>query len=395
MSELEKVRADVYNCVRCMVCSAKYNWEQHVLRVCPLWEHSAGFWSNLPAGRNQLALEILEGNLDVSELPVEAIYECLLCANCRQQCGALDLATGKPFIDQPAITKALRAELFAAGLAPEGARMFGDNVEKTHNVLGGPVKGRTSWLTPDIKVATDADTVFFPGCLAAYRSPEIAQATAKILNKAGIKFSILGEEEWCCGNPLIMTGQLRLAKKVAKHNVEQLKGKKVITSCAGCARCFMQEYPELLGEGHELNVVHIVELLPELIESGKIKFKAHKGKKEIVTYHDPCELGRYRGIYDQPRKVIQSIPGIELVEMVRNREKTWCCGGGGGLKAANYALSLEIGKDKIPEALATGAKRIISACPSCKASINDTIRAMGKEAEIKAIDITELVAEES
>jgi heterodisulfide reductase subunit D len=393
--ELEKHIRGIYGCTRCGVCVHKYNtWGTK--RVCPIREHTAGLEPYSCRGRNQIARGVLEGTIELTPELAKVAYTCLLCGNCRQACGCIDLDTFKPLISQPDITKALRADLFAAGVEiPEGMRMFGENVEKTHNILGGPVKGRTNWLTPDIKVATDADTVFFPGCLAAYRSPEIAKATAKILNKAGIKFSILGEEEWCCGSPLIMTGQLRLAKKVAKHNVEQLKGKKVITACAGCARCFREEYPKLMGKGYELNLVHMVELLPELVESGKIKFKAHKGKKEIVTYHDPCELGRECGIYDQPRQVIQSIPGIELVEMERNRENTWCCGGGGGVKAANYALSLEIGKDKIPEALATGAKRVISACPSCKASINDAIRAMGKEAEIKAIDITELVAEAS
>jgi Fe-S oxidoreductase len=110
--------------------------------------------------------------------------------------------------------------------------------------------------------------------------------------------------------------------------------------------------------------------------------------REKVVYHDPCELGREMGIYERPRKVLQSIPGIELVEMVRNRENTWCCGGGGGLKGADWDLALEIGKDKIEEALATGARTIVSACPSCKTSINDAVRAVG--ADLKAVDITEL-----
>ncbi len=392
MSELEKVRADAYSCVRCMVCSSKYSYDQKVFRVCPLWEHSVGFWTNLPAGRNQIALEILEGRLTLSEAPVEAIYECLLCGNCRQQCGALDMTTGKPVIDTPAIVKALRADLFAAGVAvPEAVIKFGEAIEKTYNIFGAPVEERADWLLPEIKVATDANTVFFPGCLAAYRVPEIARATAKILNKAGIKFSILGEEEYCCGDPLIMTGQLPLAREVARHNYEHLKNKKVITSCAGCYRTFKEEYPKLLGEEYKIDAVHIVELLTELIEAGKIKFKPHKGAKEIVTYHDPCELGREMKLYDQPRKVIQAIPGIELVEMVRNRANAWCCGGGGGLKGVNYDMAVEIGTDKVKEALATGAKRIISACPSCKININDAIRAVG--ADIKAIDITELVAE--
>ncbi|MFC2009683.1 heterodisulfide reductase-related iron-sulfur binding cluster, partial [Chloroflexota bacterium] len=116
-------------------------------------------------------------------------------------------------------------------------------------------------------------------------------------------------------------------------------------------------------------------------------------KREKLTYHDPCELGREMKMYDEPRIIIEAIPGVELVEMVRNRERTWCCGGGGGLKGVNFDMAVEIGMDKVKEALATGAKKIVSACPSCKININDAIRAAGAEAEIKAIDITELVVE--
>ncbi len=394
MSELEKYKYSVYRCLRCGICRAKYNCDEKVFRVCPAGEHSAGFWTNYAGGRIALAREILDGRLKITDVPAEAVYECLLCGNCKEKCGSLDMTTFQPLIDSPAICKALRADMFAAGVAvPEGVRMFGENLEKTHNVFGAPVEERVEWLTPDIKVETDADTIFFPGCLAAYRAPEIALATAKILNKAGIKFSVIGEEEWCCGNPLLMTGQLALAREIAQHNLEALKGKRIITSCAGCFRCFKEEYPKLMGEEAQLNMVHIVELLPELIESGKIKFKPKKGKKEIVTYHDPCELGRVMGVYEPPRQVINAIPGVELVEMARNQANSWCCGGGGGLKGVKWEMAVEIGTDRIKEALATGAKRIISACASCKINLNDAIRSMGKEAEIKAIDITELVVE--
>lgn len=390
MSELEKYRKAVTNCIRCGICRVKYDHFQKIYRGCPPGEHSAGFWTDFPVGRIGTGRDILEGRLSLLDAPVEAIYECALCANCRQICGAVDMATGKPLIDTPAIVKALRADLFAAGAEiPRGAVMMGESIEKTHNVFGAPEEERVDWLSSDIKVEPKADTVFFPGCLTAYRSPEIARATAKILNKAGMKFSILGEEEYCCGNPLIMTGQLPLAREVARYNWEQLKGKRVITSCPGCARCFKMEYPKLMGDEFKVNVVHIVELLPEFIETGKIKLD--KEVREKIVYHDPCELGREMGVYEQPRKVIQSIPGVDLVEMVRNRERNWCCGGGGGLKGANYDLSLEIGKDKLEQLLATGATRVISACPSCKISINDAIRATG--ANLKAIDITELVAD--
>jgi len=392
MMELEKYRNQVYHCLRCGVCRNKYNYFEKIFRVCPAGEHSGGFWINFATGRVGVALDILDGNLNISDAPVEAIYQCLLCANCRETCGAIDMETFQPLIDQPSIIKALRADMFAAGVeVPQGVVMLGEAVEKTHNIFGAPNEERSNWLLPDIKVATDAEMVFFPGCLTAYRAPEIAQATARILNKAGVEFSVLGEEEYCCGNPLIMTGQLQLAKEVAKYNYERLKGKRVITSCPGCARCFEDEYPKLLGEEYKLDSYHTVEILVELIEDGDLKFKKKGKTKEKVTYHDPCELGRELKMYDEPRIILEAVPGIELVEMVRSRERTWCCGGGGVLKGVDYNLAVEIGTDKVEEALATGAKRIVSACPSCKININDAIKAAG--ADLKAIDITELVVE--
>lgn len=390
--ELEKRKRDIYSCTRCGVCVHKYNpWGTK--RVCPVREHTAGFEPYSSRGRNQVAKGALEGTIELTPQLAKVAYTCLLCGNCRQACGAIDMVTFKPLIDQPAIVKALRADLFAAGVEiPEGVKRLGEGIEKTHNVFGAPEEERADWLLPETKLTTDADTVYFPGCLTAYRTPEIAQATAKILNTGGIEFSILGEKEYCCGNPLIMTGQLHLAREVARYNWERLKDKRVITSCAGCYRCFEDEYPKLLGKEFKIDTYHIVEVLVELIEDGKIKFEEkRKDTKEKVTYHDPCELGRELKIFDEPRIIIGAIPGLELIEMERNREKSWCCGGGGVLKGVDYDLAVEIGKDKVEDALATGAKRIISACPSCKTNINDAIKATG--ANLKAIDITELVAE--
>jgi len=395
MAELEKYRSQVYSCTRCGQCGVKYDYSQKVFGVCPPGEHSAGFYTNLPSGRLGIALEIFEGNLTLSDLSgttVEAIYECTLCANCREKCESINMETLQPLIDVPAIVKALRADLFAAGVeVPEGVMRFGEAVEKTYNIFGAPMEKRADWLLPEIKVATDADTVYFPGCHAAYQAPEIAQATAKILNKAGIEFSILGKDEHCCGDLLIMTGQLPLAREIAKYNWERLKDKRIITSCARCYRTFQDEYPKLLGDEYQIDAYHTVEILVELIEDRDLKFKKKGKTKEKVTYDDPCELGRELKMYDEPRIVIEAIPGVELVELDRNRENSWCCGGGGGLKGFNYDMAVKIGKDKVEEALATGAKRIISACPSCKININDAIRAVG--ADLKAIDITELALE--
>jgi len=390
MANIEKYLRGVKGCVRCGICRSKYNPDEKILRVCPTGEHSAGFWTDFPVGRVALALDILEGRLELSDVPVEDIYECTLCANCRQVCGATDMTTLQPLVDIPEIIKAMRADLFASGVEiPEAVNMYSDAIERTQNIFGAPAAERNSWLTPDIKLDTDADTIYFPGCLPSYRVQESAKATAKILNKMDVKFNILGEDEQCCGNPMIMVGNLFLAKELMRHNYEFLKDKRVITSCAGCYKTFHDEYPKLIGKEFKIDVTHIVKVLADHIDQGKLEFT--KEIKEKIVYHDPCELGREMGVYDEPRKILTSIPGLELVEFDRTREKTWCCGGGGGLKGIDFDLSVEIGKDKVEEAISVGATTIVSACPSCKTNINDAIRTTG--AEVKMVDITELVVE--
>jgi len=296
----------------------------------------------------------------------------------------------KPLISQPDNMKALRADLFASGVKlPDAVGMFSNAIEKAYNIFGAPAEERTDWVTSDIKITKKAGTIFFPGCLGSFRATEVAQATAKILNIMGIEFDIMGENEHCCGDPMIMVGNLFLARELARYNYEHMKGKKIITACAGCHRTFKEEYPKLMGAEFKLDSVHIVELLAKLIDEGKVKFT--RAINERVVYHDPCELGRDMGVYDQPRKIIKSIPGIDLVEFESNREQTWCCGAGGGVKGVNFDLSVEIGKDKVAQALAVGATTVVSACPSCKSNINDAIRATG--AKLRAIDITELALE--
>ena len=390
MSQLERYKSGVIKCIRCDICRTKYDNFQKVFRVCPSGEHSSGFRTNFPSGRVALALEILNDNLEYSDVPIEHIYECLLCGNCRQVCEAMDMLTGEPLINVPTIVKAMRADLYSAGVElPEAVNMFSDAIENTHNIFGAPVADRNDWLTPDIKLDTDADTIYFPGCLSTYREEEIAQATAQVLNILEIPFNILGEEEQCCGNPMLMVGNLFLARDLMRHNCELMKGKKVIASCAGCYRTFIQEYPKLLGEECTVDATHIVKVLAELIDQGKVKFT--KEIREKVVYHDPCELGREMGVYDEPRKILEAIPGIELVEFERNRERTWCCGGGGGVKGVNPDRSVEIAGDKIEQANEVGAGVIISACPSCKTNINDGVKAAGSDLVMK--DIMELVIE--
>ena len=387
--ELEKHVRGLYGCTRCGVCVHKYGpWGDK--KVCPIREHTVGFEPYSSRGRNQVAIGVLEGTIEITPELAEVAYTCLLCGNCRQACGCIDLDTFQPMIVQPHINKALRADLFASGVElPDHVDMFSNAIEREANIFGSPMAERTDWLTPDIKLDADADTIYFPGCLSIYREQSTAQSTAKILNILDIGFNILGEDEQCCGNPMLMMGNLFLARDLMRHNYELMKGKKVIASCAGCYRTFIQEYPKLLGEEYTVDAVHIVQLLAEMIDQGKVKFT--KKIKQKAVYHDPCELGRDTQTYDEPRKILEAIPGLEVVEFESNREQTWCCGGGGGVKGLNFDLSVEIAGDKVKQANDVGAKVIISACPSCKTNINDGIKAAKSDLLMK--DIMELAIE--
>ncbi len=395
MGELEKYRNDANRCIRCGVCRAKYDHFEKVYRVCPSGEHSAGFWTNFPSGRVALAKEVLNGTLKLEDVPVKDVYECLLCGNCRETCGALDLAAGgTPLINHPHLVKALRAELYSSGVElPPEVHMFCDAIEKSDNVMGYPNDERGDWAEEeDIKLDPNADTIYFVGCLSSFREVEIAQAVGKVMNILDIPFNILGEEEHCCGNPMLMMGNLMLARDLMRHNYELMKGKTVIASCAGCYRILVQDYPKILklsGDEYKIKPKHIVQVLSEMIEQGKVKFTKEVKKK--VVYHDPCELGRDMRVFDEPRKILEAIPGLEVVEFVRTKEKTWCCGGGGGVKGINFDLAVEIGTDKASQAKEVGAEVVLSACPSCKRNIIDGINSAGSD--LDTLDILELVIE--
>jgi len=238
----------------------------------------------------------------------------------------------------------------------------------------------------------DTGLVYFPGCMATYRQKKTAESTIKLLKKAGLDFITLGEDEWCCGSILLRTGNEKLAKKVALHNIDALKKcntKKVVTSCSGCYRTLKKDYPVLAGS-IGFDVFHITELLDELISSGKLKMNAKNIK---ITYHDPCHLGRHSGIYDVPRKVLKSIPNIQLIEMKRIRENARCCGAGGGMSSAYKSLAMQIADTRFSEAEGTGAEILVTACPFCVYALADA--AQRKKSNMKVMDFSEFINEVS
>ncbi|MBR4447395.1 (Fe-S)-binding protein [Methanobrevibacter sp.] len=212
--------------------------------------------------------------------------------------------------------------------------------------------------------------LYFRGCTAREKQTSIQEATEKLLNLAGVDYHIL-EDEKCCGSVLLRTGFDKEAQKQIEENTGVLKGEKIITSCAGCYKTLKEDY-----EG--LDVIHISQLLDELIKENKLNLtKANLN----VTYHDSCHLGRHCSVFDEPRNVIESV--ADLVEMENNREDSLCCGAGGGVKSAYPELASQMAKSRIGQAKETNCETLVTPCPFCKLNLEND--------ELEVLDLTEFL----
>jgi heterodisulfide reductase subunit D len=315
------------------------------------------------------------------------VYGCTTCGVCGSVCEA--------GINTVELWESLRTNLVKKGIGPYGKQGAVPKViQQYHNVYLLDQKDRLAWVPPDVKIADKADIIYFTGCTAGYKQLALAFATSRVLNKLGIKFAMLGEEEWCCGSNPIRTGQIHVGdvpRQVAKHNVEAIKkkgAKKVLFACAGCFRTAKVDWPRLIGEKLPFEVIHVTEFLEDLIKQGKVKWE--KPINKTVTYHDPCHLGRHVGVFDAPRYVLSHIPGVKLVEMDRIKEFQRCCGAGGGIKAGLPDLAIGISQSRVKDALATNADILSSACPFCKRNLMDGRDSLKVNIDVE--DVIELVA---
>lgn len=238
------------------------------------------------------------------------------------------------------------------------------------------------------------ELLFWVGCAGSFdqRAQKITRAFARILDKVGIRYAILGKEEMCTGDPVRRAGNEFMFQMMAYQNIQLLNGygiKKIVTTCPHCFNTFKNEYPEL---GGQYEVIHHTTLLQQLLDEGKIRLRedgGFKGKK--ITYHDSCYLGRANDIYEAPRKVLEALDA-ELVEMKRCRSKGLCCGAGGAqmFKEEEKGTS-RVNIDRSEEALATGAGFIAAACPFCNTMMTDGVKLAEKEDSVQVLDVAELV----
>ena len=416
---LEDYRYYMETCRRCSVC--KFMPFEKVARhervnVCPSISKYE-FHTYCGGGRMVMGTALLEKRLEYTDKLLDIIYNCNMCGACDTSCKySMDMEP------MEAINE-IRIDAVQSGHTKPALDKVVDSMRKTGTMVPGAKAKRGAWAEGlGIKDCTreKVDVVFHVGCQTSFNKDmwPLARITAKLLQKAGVDFGIAGNNETCCGGRAYQMGYKEDFLTQAKKNMDMIKksgAKTVVTGCADGYQAFKVLYDQFGLKG-DLEVLHITEYLARLIKEGKLK--PTKKVDMVVTYHDPCHLGRkgepyihwngkviineirtmdppkeYRrgtkGVYEPPRDILKSIPGLKLVEMDRIKEYTWCCGAGGGVDVSNPAFSRWTANERIAEAGITGASAIVTACPWCIKNFNDSIKAEG--GGMKVYDIVELL----
>ena len=314
----------------------------------------------------------------------DTVFKCTLCGNCEQVCPV--------GLGLKGLWLSLRQDLHGSETYPPKIDLIENNLESSHNVFDEENEERAEWVEdmeeePDDGLIRDsAEVVYFTGCVAAFypMAQEIPVALAEVLEAAEVNFTLLGEEEWCCGFPLLGAGLKEKAGALIEHNLAAVRAKgadKVVFACPSCYQMWREHYPT---EGLEL--FHATQFLDKLLSEGRLPLVEKPLK---VTYHDPCDLGRGAGEYEAPRRILRAIPGVEFVELPRNRENCRCCGGGGNLEMIDAELSAKISQAKIEEIMSTGAEAVISSCQQCLRTMATHVRR--NKVPLKVMDITQLI----
>jgi Fe-S oxidoreductase len=333
---------------------------------------------------------VREATFGLTDIETEDIWRCTTCGRCPQQCprdvkqidsGVALRRVATEYGVFPKPVKPVRT--VNAGLVAQG-NPFGEDREK-----------RAAWAE-GLSVnpfAEGMEYLYFPGCYLCYdpRSKKVAKATAAILNKAGVDFGILGSAENCCGESIRKTGDEALFKRLARENIKAFIDngvKKMVVSSPHCLHTFKNEYPDFRVN---FEVLHMTQLLFQLIQEGKLEFTKEYKKK--VAYHDPCYLGRHNGIFEEPREILNKVPGLELKELPEARIDSLCCGGGGGRVWMETVKGERFSDLRMEQAIGVGAEVLVTACPYCITMFEDSRLTLNVTEKIEVKDITEIVQE--
>jgi Fe-S oxidoreductase len=332
---------------------------------------------------------IREAAFGLSEVEGEDIWRCTTCGTCPEQC-----PRGVKQIDISVALRRLAAsyELFPPSV--KSARTARSSLISEGNPLQGERENRAEWAEKlAIKPYEEGmEALYFVGCYLSYdpRMKKVAVATANILKKAGVDFGILGERESCCGESIRKTGSEEVFKNLARENIKAFIDngvKKIIVSSPHCFHTFKNEYPEFMVN---FEIVHINQFLLQLIDQGRLKLQGEFSK--VVTYHDPCYLGRHNHIYDEPRNLLQQVKELKLVEMENNRKASLCCGGGGGRIWMDTPQEERFSDLRLQQAKDTGAQILVTSCPYCITNFEESRLNLEFEDILEVKDITEIIS---
>ncbi|TGE31625.1 (Fe-S)-binding protein [Desulfosporosinus sp. Sb-LF] len=358
-------------CMQCGLCT----------NLCP-WrlvhgEVSESFNIRKMQRQCQLGLEGFEGE--------EVLFACVTCGMCQVNC-----PRKVEIIDN---VRAMRNTTVGAGFLPGHLRPIAGSVHANGNPWSGAKEKRAEWQAGLNIPAFSDDTEYllYVCCTSCYdtRSQKIAKSIVNLLQKAGVSFGVLTAEENCCGETMRKLGDEELFQKLAESNIKLFNGKgvkKIITTSPHCLYAFKKDYPEL---GGEYEVMHYSELLSSLLKEGKLSLPGEVAKK--ITFHDPCYLGRHNDVYDSPRELIKAIPGVELVELDRTKNKSLCCAGGGGRVWAEVPMGERFGELRITDAVDKNADILVTACPYCILMLDDACSGLEKGDVLQVMEMSELL----
>lgn len=317
----------------------------------------------------------------------KAVYECTVCGACGQNC-AVGIFTER-------LWPMLRKEMVRRGLGPIGQQAeLPDAIRKTGNPYNRPPEERYSpWLPEDIRIVRNADIAYYAGCTGAYEAQPMVRGDVRVLAAIGESFTMLPpEDEVCCGFPLFITGQHEMLKDLVTRLVESYRARQVKTllcSCPCCVNIMTKDWPLFYGKPLPFRIRHITQYVDHALKQKKLRIR--KELTERVIYHDPCYLSRGVGIMDEPRSILQAIPGITLLEFERNRLNSRCCGAGGAARKVFQENAIAMGRLTIDEAVDKKADKLILSCPACYQKVNEALK--GHDRQVKIVDIMELVSE--